>query len=328
MTPLAQRPPDYSLALIGACLLIVLAIYAGLSGYNKPRRSLPARPSVHTGETGPPSPPIGRTASEVRQDEIVAQDVGRPGDPALNAEFQEIDERYFANELAAMPVLWEPRLKEVGPLIAENFQLEGLAALRDGKKSILINPAVSRDPREVRRTLCHEMVHEYLFTKGDTTTKHGPAFQGILRRLSEEGAFEGKWASEPEKASLKAWLDRESARLNGEKSELDRAREVIEHDRGELDGQFDELNQRISSANRQGYGWPSNEEVESIKSKRDVFNQVVDDYRGRGEAYTTHVRLFNRQVSRYNLMMAYPDGLDEESSLQVRRTADVRSLPN
>jgi hypothetical protein len=179
--------------------------------------------------------------------------------------------------------------------------------------------ALRDDPELVTNT-------DSLFTKGDTTTKHGPAFQRILQRLSEEGAFVGKWASDTEKASLKAWLDGESTRLNGEKSELDRIRETIERDREELDGKVNELNQRISSANRQGSGWPSDEEVESVKSQRDTFNRLVEDYRNRGEAYGADAMRFNGQVNRYNLMISYPDGLDEESVVQARRATDPPSL--
>ena len=326
VTPVPERLRDYKLALIGICLLIALALYAGFSGYDKPRQLPPAGPPVRTEEAGPAPSPIARTPAEAREGEIVAQDAGRPGDPALNAEYQEINERHFANELPSMPVLWETRLDEVGPLIAEGFRLDGLAAKRDGVQFILINPVVRGYPGQLRRTLCHEMVHQYLFTKGDTTTKHGPAFQRILQRLSEEGAFVGKWASDSEKASLKAWLDGESTRLNGEKSELDRMRESIERDREELDRQVNELNQRISSANRQGSGWPSEEEVASVKSQRDTFNRSVEDYRDRGEAYGADAMRFNGQVNRYNLMISYPDRLDEESAVQARRTADVGGL--
>jgi len=326
VTPVAQRLRDYKLALIGICLLIALPLYAGFSGYDKTRQLPPAGPPIGTEEAGPAPSPIARTPAEVREDEIVAQDAVRSGDPALNAEYQEINERHFGNELPSMPVLWEARLTEVGPLMAENFRLDGLAALRDGTQLILINPVVRGDPGQLRRTLCHEMVHQYLFTKGDTTTKHGPAFQRILQRLLEEGAFVGKWASDREKASLKAWLDRESTRLNGEKSELDRMRAIIERDREELDGQVNDLNQRISSANREGSGWPSEDEVESVKSKREIFNRVLDNYRNRVETYRADAMRFNGQANRYNLMISYPDGLDEESAVQVRQTADVRGL--
>ena len=307
------------------CLLLMLALYAGFSGHAKPRRLPAVRPPIHTERAEQASSPIARTPAEAREDEIVTQDSGRSGDPALNAEYQEINERHFANELPTMPVLWEPRLEEVGPLIAENFTIQGLAALHDGRPFIMINPVIGGNPAQLRRTLCHEMVHEYLFTKGDTTTKHGPPFQRILRKLSDEGAFEGEWASESEKTTLKAWLDQESARLNGEKSELDGIRERMEHDREELDFQVKELNQRISAANRQGYGWPGEGEMESVKSNRDTFNRNVENYRDRVETYTADATRFNGQVNRYNLMMSYPDGLDEES-VQVKRTADVGSL--
>jgi len=325
-TPVAQRLRDYKLALLGLCLLIALPLYAGISEYDQPRPLPPIGSPIGAEEAGPAPSPIARTPAEVREDEIVAQDAVRSGDPALNAEYQEINERYFGNELPSMPVLWEARLTEVGRLLAENPRLDGLAALRDGTPFILINPVVLREPGQLRRTLCHEMVHQYLFIRGDLTTKHGPAFQRMLQRLLEEGAFVGNWASDGERASLKAWLDRESTRLNGEKPELDRMRESIERDREELDGQVNALNQRISSANREGSGWPSNEEVESVKSRREIFNRVLDNYRNRVETYRADAMRFNAQANRYNSMVSYPNGLDEASAVEVRRTADVRGL--
>jgi predicted SprT family Zn-dependent metalloprotease len=317
---------NYGLPIIGVGLLILLALYASFSGHDNPPSLTPAPPPAQSEKAGPAPPSIARTPAQAREEEIVAHDTGRLGDPTLNAEYQEINERHFSEQLPSIPVLWESRLKEVGPLIAEDYRLEGLWARHDGRQLILINPVVRKVSGQLQRVLCHEVVHEYLFTKGDTTTNHGPAFQEVLRRLSEEGAFEGKWASESEKASFKAWLDQESLRLDEEKSELDRVGEIMERDHEELDSQFNELNQRISAANDQGLGWPSNEEVESIKSKRDLFNERVEDYDNRCEKYTGDAARFNRQVNRYNLMMSYPDGLDEVSFVQPRRNAGVRKL--
>ena len=321
VTPVAQRFRDYKLALIGICLLIALPLHAG-SGNDRPRQLPPAGPLIGTEEAGPATSATARTPAEVREDEIITQDADLPGDPALNAEYQEINERHFGNELPSMPVLWEARLAEVEPLMAENVRLDGLAALRDGTQFILINPVVRGYPGQLRRTLCHEMVHQYLFIKGDITTKHGPAFQRIWQRLLEEGAFVGEYASDGEKASLKAWLDRESARLHGEKSELDKMKDSIERDREELDGQLNELNQRISSANREGSGWPSDEEVESLKSKREIFSRVLGNYRNRVETYRADAMRFNGEADRYNMMISYPDGLDE--GIRIGLTAAFR----
>jgi len=283
MMSFQQAYANYGLPIIGAGMLILLALYASFSGHDNPPRLTPVPPPAPSEKAGPASPPISRTPAEAMEEEIIAQDTGRLGDPTLNVEYRKINERHFSEQLPSIPVLWEPRLAYVGPLIAEDYKLEGLWARHDGSQFILINPVVRKVPGQLQRVLCHEVVHEYLFTKGDTTTNHGPAFQEVLRRLSEEGAFEGKWASESEKASLKTWLDQESSRLNEEKSELDRVGEIMERDREELDSQFDELNQRISAANNEGSGWPSNEERESVNSKRDIFNQRVEEYNDRCE---------------------------------------------
>jgi len=44
------------------------------------------------------------------------------------------------------------------------------------------------------------------------------------------------------------------------------------------------------------------------------FNTRVDDY-------NAAVLQFNRTVNRYNLMMAYPDGLNEESTIYAKAPA-------
>src|SRR4029453_10098682 len=105
--------------------------------------------------------------------------------------------------LSAMPVLWEPGLDRVGQLAAQAFTLEGMFGHVAKQSLILLNPNLQADQRALARALSHEMVHAYLFTTGDTTTNHGPAFQTVLQRLSSEGAFEGILASDQERESLR-----------------------------------------------------------------------------------------------------------------------------
>jgi hypothetical protein len=183
--------------------------------------------------------------ADARQQQILKQNLDRPGDPDLVSMYRAINFDHFAGALPVMPVRWEPALGEVGALAQPAYTLEGMFG-RAGKRTvILLNPVVRATPGSLERALCHEMVHAYLFTRGDSATTHGARFKAELRRLSDAGAFEGIPASDEEKATLKAWLDAESARIHTEPADA----EVIEH--------------------------------------------------------------FNREVARYNLMIAYPDGFDD-----------------
>lgn len=309
----------------------------------------PVSPTARTVAGASEHVPIATNLAEAREREILEQDAGKLGDPELGKAYQEINQRYFDSRLPKIPVLWETRLGEVGPLIVTDFTLDGLWVHVRDDVFILLNPELKPGPRKLKGVLCHEMVHEYLFTVGDTKTNHGPAFQGILHRLLEEGAFEGIWASESEKVSLRSWLDRESARLDGEKpeieriegdiegekSELDRIGAEIDHERGDLDREVGQLNERISSTNEQGYGSPSESEIEAVKSRSNLLHKRTADFNSRGYRYNTDcaqfnlrverdhadVAQFNRQVNRYNLMTSYPDGLDEESLVRPKLAA-------
>jgi len=158
------------------------------------------------------------------------------------------------------------------------------------------------------------MVHEYLFINGDTDTHHGPAFQAELRRLLTEGAFQAILASEDEKASLRAWLERESGRLDRESAALDGDRDGMDLERGNLDRDSRELNQRISRANGEGFGWPSGDEIEVFKAREAVHNRRVADFNADVERHNVALRSFNVNASRYNLMMAFGHWLRPQRS--------------
>jgi hypothetical protein len=249
------------------------------------------------------------------EEDLIQADADQKGDTLLSKEYQEINEGYFGGKLPATPVLWEPRLKVIGPQVAQGFTEKGLWGHRGGATLILLNPDISANPAEVRRTLCHEMIHEYLFSIGDTGPKHGPAFQNELQRLLSEGAFEAISASADERADLRSWLIAEAKRLDLDKSDLDRNAESLARQSSELNQQMSALNERISIANKQGSGWPSQEEMSAAQSRREDFNGLVTDFNLHAEQHNADVSAFNQQVNRYNLMMSYPDGLDEESAI-------------
>ena len=106
----------------------------------------------------------------------------------------------------------------------------------------------------------------------DRSDGHGPVFQALLRRLAAEGAFEGLVATDEEKADLRIALDRRSEEMDREMSRL----------RG---------------------AWS---EIDSTDATR------VQEYNARVRRLQDEAAEFNRRVAQYNLMIAYPDGLDEE----------------
>jgi hypothetical protein len=267
-----------------------------------------------------PGPPA--SAAEALEEDLVQADAAQKGDAVLGKEYQEINGSHFGGRLPAIPVLWEPRLKIIGPQVAQGFTEKGLWGHHGKATLILLNPDISANPAEVRRTLCHEMVHEYLFSVGDSGTKHGPAFQNELQRLLTEGAFEGISASADERADLRSRLIAEGKRLDWEKSDLDTTVESLAREGRELNQQMSELNERISVANKQGSGWPSQEEIRAAQARREDFNRRVSDFNFRADQHNVYVSSFNQQVSRYNLMMSYPDGLDEESAIPSQPAAE------
>lgn len=220
----------------------------------------PTRPSA--ANAAPASPP---SRSEIKTEQLFRVNASLPSDPVLADAYQAISAQYFGGSLPAVRVRWEWRLDDIGPLIAEGFRLEGVT----NGRVILLHPALEDDPQQLKRVLCHEVVHVALKERSDG---HGPRFQGLLRRLAAEGAFAGLVATDEEKAELRTSLDRRSQEMDREASRL----------RGD---------------------W----------SELDATNAVrVEEYNARVRRLQDAAAEFNRRVAQYNLMIAYPDGLDEE----------------
>jgi hypothetical protein len=260
--------------------LIVVGVMLGSRSSQQPTRP------PETPESIEPTAPIPASPAEAKEREITEEDAGKPGDPDLCKQYQDINEKHFGNQLPVIPVLWEPRLKEIGAPKAKGFIQEGLWAVHGDKCFILLNTHISGRSGEIRRALCHEMIHEYLFTIGDTKTNHGPAFQTELRRLLAEGAFRAILASENEKGDLRAWLEREQRRLDVESvalkelgANLDGEQSEIGSEKEALDRETYELNQRIIRANDQQSGWPTDDQIEAVKAKALLHNQRVAVFR-------------------------------------------------
>ena len=300
-------------ALAGAVVVIGLANYLWNS-----RASSPAEPAaaVANARTAPPPLPVPLTAADVKRSEILAHAAGSPGDPELGREYQEINAQYFRGVLPDIPVIWEAELTDVGPLLAPGFVLDGLS----DSTRILLNVSLKLDARRLRAVLCHEMVHEYFFSAGGPNPKHGPAFQEILRRLADEGAFEGVSATAAEKAALRSQIDTDAARLNDENAELENNRGRIVQERGERDREMNDLNERIRAANGKGSGWPSREEIAAVEARGRAFADRLAAFNAQVAKVGADVEAFNREAERFNLMMSFPDGLDEESLVGAKFT--------
>ncbi len=240
-----------------------------------------------------PSSPV-----EALQQEILRAGIDRPGDPALGAIYQALNTRHFAGALPAMPVRWESRLNEVGPLTSRQFTLEGMFGRVGDRMSILLHPKLQDDRPALDRVLAHEMVHAHLAVTGQTSgPDHGPAFQTVLARLSLEGAFEGKVATEEERQQLRAWLDAESARLVAD-------REAMAIRGRELDQERAALEQAAAEPLDQA-------RADALNARRESYNSNAMAANEEAARHQQAVAFLDREIDRYNLMLKYPDGLDE-----------------
>jgi len=288
---------------LGVCA-VACAAWIAWSSFDAPGVRLSARPAT--------------SPADALQETLLEKNLDRPGDPALGKRFAAINARHFAGFLPAIPVIWEPGLAKVGELADRKFTLEGMFGTAGERSVILLNPNLAEEPEALDRALCHEMVHAYLHAIGDSTTTHGPTFQTVLRRLSVEGAFKGIVASDEDRERLKAWLDAESARLDAERDALQQLDGEIQRERAGVERRVGELNQRVAEANAQRSGWPSEGDVAAVNALRDAYNQRAIEANARVERHRQDHEYFNREVARYNLMLVYPDGIDEEHVVRPR----------
>jgi hypothetical protein len=221
----------------------------------------------------PAAPPRVVPPEQARMDDLVRQNEGLASEPTLADAYDTINVQYFDNRLPPVRIRWEEGLDQIGPMIADEFRLEGLT---DGK-IILLHPALERDPRQLRAVLCHEMVHVALRGRPHA---HGPEFQARLRALAEGGAFDGVVATDEEKQQLKASLEARTAALAKELSDLRDAEARIV--------------------------------AEAPNLPREALQDRTWEHNKRVRQHNQSVNEFNRLVTQYNAMVTYPDGLDRE----------------
>lgn len=250
-----------------------------------------------------PGETVAKAASpaEALQQELLAQSLDKPGDPALEAMYGDLNAKQFGGSLPELRVMWEPGLARVGPLAGEQFTLEGMFGHRGKKSVILLNPDLRGDQAALTRALCHEAVHAYLYATGDNGPEHGSSFQAVLKHLSEVGAFEGLVSNDQERTSLRAWLDEESRRLDAEGKYMDTFGKEIEQKRAEVEQATAEL----------AAGGGSEAKIALMNKLRDAYNQAAMEGNSRNEQDRADLEHFNQEVARYNLMLVYPDGFDQ-----------------
>ena len=229
----------------------------------------------------------------------------KPADPKLDLLFDQLNTLHFSGALPDVKVMWAEGLDrfDIG-----DYRLNGMT---DGR-IILIKPALMNDDAEVRRTLCHEMVHVKLVAAGHASTAHDAPFQSELGRVFDEGCFHAIRATAEERASLEEWIESERRRLDAARAQIDAQSSAIERGADEVERAFAALNERIRSANAAGSGWPSSDETAAAERQRAALNDSIRAYNAAVAANERDLAAFNEAVQRYHLMLAYPDGLAED----------------
>lgn len=103
----------------------------------------------------------------------------------------------------------------------------------------------------------------------------------------------------------RARLDAARVQVDAQGAEIERETELVERT-------FADLNERIRTANTAGSGWRSRDETAAAEARRNTLNAQIAAYNSAAAANLRDQSLFNEAVERYNLMLAYPDGLAED----------------
>ena len=229
----------------------------------------------------------------------------RPEDPELGLLFDELNARHFGARLPDVKVVWSA---ELDSLDEGEYRLNGMT---DGR-TILLKATFKGDEADVRRTLCHEMVHVKFITAGRRSTAHDDPFQNELRRIFDEGCFLAIWASEAAKASLQDWITSERTRLDTAVAAAAAQLAAIQQEETRVQRLIADLNDRIRAANAAGSGWPSAEETAAAERQQVALTDRVSAYNAAVAENERAQTRFNEEVARFNLMAAYPDGLAED----------------
>ena len=278
------------LVALAVCAAIAAAVYLMDYASGRQRRSQPA--SLHHA--------------------MLEASRARPEDAGLGVLFDEVNAEHFGGQLPNVKVLWDEDLHR---LDAGEYRQNGMT---DGE-TILLNARLKDDDAEIRRTLCHEMVHVKFLAGGSKSGAHDALFQSELRRIFDDGCFLALWAAPEERSSLGEWIDAERGRLDAARLQLEAQSVAVKLESDRVGRTIADLNERIARANAAGSGWPSAEETASAEQQKAALNDSILAYNGAVAANERDHARFNEAVQRYNLMLAYPDGLAEDRAKGVVR---------
>jgi hypothetical protein len=263
------------------------------------------------------APDNGVSTHDALEQEILKRDSTKVGDVDLGHSYDNLNRAYFGGQLKEVPVVWEPSLREVGPMIGAEFILKGLT---DGH-IILLNPVLRLDSNGFTSTLSHEMVHVLLLQSGQPNQGHGPIFQAELKRLLVGGAFKGIVSTPEGRSELLTFIKQESRRLDDQRARLDILEADLHRQQDGLDADIEGFNVRMSAANANQKDWPTDEERVGLERREASLRSLSADQHRRAAEFNSAMSRYNESVRRYNLMIVYPDGLDGDRALL--RTARI-----
>ncbi len=140
----------------------------------------------------------------------------------LIQEWESLNIRYFSRVLSPITITWSPRLTaSLGVFVYQRHHGPAPRVLSRSMRSFgsiirLSTPlfaSLVRRPqtgeRELRRTLAHEMIHQWQAERLHIIPNHGPTFVTVMERMNEDGcgvSIYHSWRHEVEQLSRHAWV--------------------------------------------------------------------------------------------------------------------------
>lgn len=140
----------------------------------------------------------------------------------LVQEWEALNIRYFGQVLSPITIAWSPRLTaSLGVFVCQRHHGPASRVLSRSMRffasiirlSTPLFASLARRPqvaeRELRRTLAHEMIHQWQAEWLHILPNHGPTFVTVMERMNEDGcsvSIYHSWKHEVEQLSRHAWV--------------------------------------------------------------------------------------------------------------------------